>query len=69
MIGLEVRKHFELLGRDERDLEHRVDMLRRAIRIQGGTVIDVTWSSDPPGTSHRACVLYRIPHTPLHPTV
>jgi hypothetical protein len=69
MTGLEVRKRFELLGRDGRDLEYRVQMLRRAIRLQGGTVLVITWSRDLPGATHRACVLYRIPETPLHAPV
>ncbi|MBX3249976.1 MAG: hypothetical protein KF901_22555 [Myxococcales bacterium] len=61
----EVRKSFEVRGRDPLDLERRVERFREAICARRGAVLAVTWGKDGTRAAHAASVLYQLPISAL----
>lgn len=56
-----VTKQFDLQGRDEQDLQRRVEKLRQALRAQNGTVVEVQWSRGGTTGLPTASIVYSIP--------
>lgn len=61
----EVRKCFEVRGRDPLDLERRVERLREAICARRGAILAVTWGRDGTRPAHAASVHYQLPVSSL----
>ncbi len=60
-IANKVRKHSELEGRDELELGRRIEVLREAVRVRGGTVLDIRCYADDGVSLHKAEIHYQVP--------
>lgn len=61
MTTNKVRKHSELEGQDEFELGRRIEVLREAVRVRGGTVLDIRCFADESAALYRAEVHYQVP--------
>lgn len=56
-----VRKRFELRGHDAKEVEHRLELFRDAVRMEKGTILDIQWVYEGAASAQTASVLYQVP--------
>lgn len=56
-----VRRHIELHGADESELERRIDKLWAALNVRRGTILDVERYEEPESAEWVASVIYQVP--------
>ncbi len=61
MSVVNVRKRFELRGRNPIDLEWRIKLLRVALQTRGGVVLDIERTREDAPRPYAASVFYQLP--------
>lgn len=67
MDGYETR-HFDMVGRDEAHLRHRLATFRDAVHARGGSIIDVQLAPQSAKRERAASVAYTLPFAGLAST-
>ena len=63
MHSVQVRKKIELSGVDDRLLEHRIDILRQALHVHFGSIVDIKWNRQGAQPDHVVSIVYQLPLT------